>query len=378
TAQALGRRAALLPMDRVMPADLRAYEEVLFIVSTYGEGDPPDMAQAFHEGMLAAESDCAGLHVGILAVGDRSYTRFCGFGMALEDWLRRRGAALLFDTLRVDRGDPGALDAWSEQLSRLFHGQLDFATHFNAWTLIDRRISNPSGAGQPCHELHLQPAQDVALEWQAGDIAEIQIGDSGEQREYSIASTPAEGMLRLLVREHRRPDGSPGLGSGWLGMELARGDKVMLHIRPNPLFRAPEDDCPAIFVGNGTGIAGLRALLQERVERGHDDNWLVFGERTRTHDFHWGGVFEAWSRQGRLCRMDLAFSRDQAEKRYVHHLLREAAGELREWMGRGAVMYVCGSKDGMAGDVDQALRDILGRHGYEALLRRHGYKRDVY
>src|SRR5690606_24318709 len=227
---------------------------------------PPDMAQAFHVGMRAADSYCAGRRSGILALGDSSYTRFCGFGMALEDWLRRWGDALLFDTILVDRGYPSALVACSEQLSRLFQGQLDVATRFNAWTLIDRRISNPSGAGQPCHELHLQPAQDVSLEWRAGDIAEIQIGDSGAQREYSIASTPAEGMLRLLVREHRRPDGSPGLGSGWLGMELARGDKVMLHIRPNPLFRAPEDDCPAIFVGNGTGIAGLRALLQERVE----------------------------------------------------------------------------------------------------------------
>ncbi|WP_017523156.1 sulfite reductase subunit alpha [Pusillimonas noertemannii] len=399
TAQALGDRAVLLPIDRVAPEQLLAYKQVLFIASTYGEGDAPDMAHAFHERMLAAEAadtsraggpvdpasvphtagaSFTGLRVGILALGDSSYSQFCGFGMALESWLKRRGATLLFDTIRVDRADPRALDAWSEQLSLLFQARLDTGMHFDGWTLIERSTSNPSGAGRPCHELRWRPAGDVRLEWKAGDIAHIEIGDSGERREYSIASTPSEGMLRLLVREHQRPDGTPGLGSHWLGSELAPGAAARLHIRANPLFRAPDDDRPAIFVGNGTGIAGLRALLQERLEQGHHDNWLVFGERTRAGDFHWGDTFETWLRQGKLQRMDLAFSRDQAEKRYVHHLLRESAADLREWAGRGALLYVCGSKDGMAQDVDQALRDILGPHGYEALLQRQGYRRDVY
>ncbi len=381
TVQALGDKAVLLPIDRVTPEQLLAYEQVLFIASTYGEGDAPDMAHAFHERMLAAEAAEAsfvGLRAGILALGDSSYSQFCGFGMTLESWLKRGGATLLFDTIRVDRADPRALEAWSEQLALLFQARLDTGMRFDSWTLIDRSTSNPSGAGRPCHELRWRPTGDARLEWKAGDIAHIEIGESGERREYSIASTPTEGMLRLLVREHQRPDGTPGLGSHWLGSELAPGAAARLHIRANPLFRAPDDDRPAIFVGNGTGIAGLRALLQERVERGHHDNWLVFGERTRTGDFHWGDTFEAWLRQGRLQRMDLAFSRDQAEKRYVHHLLRESAAALREWAGRGALLYVCGSKDGMAQDVDQALRDILGPHGYEALLQRQGYRRDVY
>lgn len=465
TAQAFGGRAALLPMDAITPEQLGAYEQILFIVSTYGEGDAPDMAQAFHERMFAAASAGAGagdtgsdigsigsagniggaksagtiegagdienagsieslrgLQAGILALGDGSYRHFCGFGMALDDWLRRQGATLLFDTVRVDRGDPRALAAWSEHLARLFQVRLDADTQFDAWTLVGRTVANPSGVGQPCHELLWRPAagvmpddaQDDArsntpntargdasngtprnapgnapndvpgsapsseVNWQAGDIARIQIGDSGEHREYSIASIPSEGVLRLLVRRHQRPDGAPGLGSRWLGTELPVGGTARLHIRSNPLFRAPGDDRPAIFIGNGTGIAGLRALLQERISRGHHDNWLVFGERTRAGDFHWGQIFETWLQEGRLRRMDLAFSRDQAEKRYVHHLLREAAPTVREWAGRGAVLYVCGSKDGMAHDVDHALRDILGPHGYEALMQRHGYRRDVY
>jgi len=91
------------------------------------------------------------------------------------------------------------------------------------------------------------------------------------------------------------------------------------------------------------------------------------------------GRAELAGRSGELADLEMEIRESVAElAAEIKADVRGAAGELREWMGRGAVMYVCGSKDGMAGDVDQALRDILGRHGYEALLRRHGYKRDVY
>src|SRR5690606_37743838 len=119
TAQAFGNQAALLAIDELTPNQLSGYEQALFIVSTYGEGDAPDMAQAFHEQMQSASAGTAlsDLHAGILALGDSSYQHFCGFGMALDDWLQQQGATLLFDTVCVDRGDPAALATWSEHLS---------------------------------------------------------------------------------------------------------------------------------------------------------------------------------------------------------------------------------------------------------------------
>lgn len=402
SAEAFGDRAVLLPMDDLTPALLARHRQALFVVSTYGEGDPPDMAQPFHMQMMQPATDGAslqGMEASILALGDSSYRHFCGFGLALENWLKERGAALMFGTLMADRADPATLSLWSGQLLRLFQVNLDAAgTPYRSWTLAQRTIVNPSGLGQPCHELLWQPlpaqpslkksalpqtvsehaTEPANLNWEPGDIAQIRIGDSGEYREYSIASIPTEGALRLLVREHHGPDGIRGLGSHWLCSELAVGAKALLRIRPNPLFRVPEDDRPCVFIGNGTGIAGLRALLQERMQRGHHDNWLIFGERSRRGDFHWGELLQAWLQQGALSRLDLAFSRDQAEKRYVHHLLQESAAQVQACAARGAVFYVCGSKDGMAHDVDHALRGILGSHGYQALLQRQGYRRDIY
>jgi len=388
TAQALGPRARAYPLADFTPQTLGNLQTALFIVSTYGEGDPPDVAHAFHQRALAwqAEESLNTLRFGLLALGDRTYQHFCGYGLQLENWLSQHGATALFDAVQVDRLDAAALREWQALLTTHLRAQPWQTVPPSRWRLAQRQCLNPGSQGAPCHELLLEyqalehsSANPAELPgWQAGDVAQITIGDSGQQRDYSIASTPAEGHLRLLVRLHHHADGSPGLGSHWLSEGLKLGEEIKLHIRRNAQFHLPDDDRRAIFIGNGTGLAGLRALIQERKERGLKHNWLLFGERQRACDFFWQDVLQNWLADGTLSRLDLAFSRDQAEKHYVHHRLREAATTLRDWIARGAVLYICGNRSGMAHDVDQALQDILGAHGYQDLIARNGYRRDVY
>ena len=57
-----------------------------------------------------------------------------------------------------------------------------------------------------------------------------------------------------------------------------------------------------------------------------------------------------------LDRIDGAFSRDQAEKHYVQHVVREQAAEIDEWLKAGAQIYLCGGL-AMGRDVEQALRE---------------------
>ena len=197
-------------------------------------------------------------------------------------------------------------------------------------------------------------------------------------REYSIASIPADGAIELVVRQLRRPDGTLGLGAGWLTQHAPIDATIDLRIRSNANFHAPDDDVPLILVGNGTGIAGLRALLRERIAQGRRRNWLVFGERNAERDFLFRDEIAAWQAQGFIERLDLAFSRDQAERVYVQHRLAAAAGELRTWIDEGAAVYVCGSLQGMAPGVHAALVDALGLHGIERLKVQGRYRRDVY
>ena len=186
-------------------------------------------------------------------------------------------------------------------------------------------------------------------------------------REYSIASIPADGAVQLVVREAFRADGTPGLGSGWLCRYAAIGEEIDLRIRSNPAFHGPDAATPLILIGNGTGIAGLRAHLRERAAHPGSRNWLLFGERNAAHDFLFHEELAQWRESGHLQRLDLARSRDQPEKRYVQHVLRDAADDLRHWVAQGAAIYVCGSLEGMGQEVQQILLGLLGQTRLEQL-----------
>ena len=384
------RSASMASLDAALPAGAT---RVLFIASTYGEGDAPDAAARFAGTAMAATAmaattmaagaDLRHLHYAVLALGDRNYANFCGFGRALDAWLAQQGATRLFDCIEVDRGDARALAEWQHQVSRLA-GTADApdweAPAYGAWRIAERAPLNPGSAGEPLYRLALVPAEGVLPDWEAGDLAQVSAPDDpGHPREYSIASIPSEGRLDLLVRLQRRADGSPGAASSWLCAGAGSADLVRLRLRAHRRFRL-EDNAyrPLIAIGNGSGLAGLRALLMARRQLDVRDNWLLFGERNAAHDFLLRDELEAWRAAGWLARLDLAFSRDQPERRYVQHLLREQATLVVEWVERGAAIYVCGSLQGMAGGVHAALLDILGQTTMDALAAQGRYRRDVY
>lgn len=433
-----GMQVRLRELAQVDAAALAETSRALFVVSTTGEGDPPDPALAFVRDVLAAPGSLPSLSFAVLALGDREYDHFCGFGHRLDQWLRHAGATPLFDLVEVDNGDAGALRHWQHHLGLLAQAPElpDWSpATYEPWQLRERAELNPGSVGGPVFRLALAAPAGTQPRWQAGDIAEIgprnragavaellatlglaadaQVMSAGgtlalgevlsrshlpqpadvagldaqalantlkplPHREYSIASQPGEGPLQLLVRQMRRPDGRNGLGSGWLCEHAAPGSTIDLRLRGNANFHPPPVQRPLVLVGNGTGIAGLRAHLAARVEAGARRNWLLFGERNRDRDFHYREDVESWQGGGFIERVDLAFSRDGNGHRYVQHALRDAADALRAWVDDGAAVYVCGSLQGMAPGVDAVLREVLGQGQVEQLLLEGRYRRDVY
>lgn len=177
----------------------------LFVVSTTGEGDAPDSAARLVRTVLGQASALDDLSWGLLSLGDLTYRDYCGFGRALEAWLRRSGAQPLFDTVEVDDGDPAAIRHWQHQLNQLTGVTTapDWTpAAWDRWRLTARRHLNPGSPGGEAYHLALEPL-DGPADWVAGDIAEIGVPtpDGGEvSREYSIASLPSDGRLELLVR----------------------------------------------------------------------------------------------------------------------------------------------------------------------------------
>ncbi len=429
-----GARVTLKSLAEVSAADLTSAGRALFVVSTTGEGDAPDTARRFIRDLMSGEPKLHGLSYGVLALGDSTYTRFCAFGRALDAWLARHGATPLFDRVEVDDGDPAALRHWQGHVG-LLAGVTDAPDwtrpRYGRWRLANRRQLNPGSVGDAAFHIRLESLEPA--DWRAGDILEVgprndpvevaallaRLGLDGSalvvaeeaatlaevlswrrlphdtapattpqalidalpalpHREYSIASLPADGGVELLVRAMRRTDGKLGLGSGWLTAHAAEGAEIAARVRTNRSFHAPEDDRPLILIGNGTGLAGLRAHLKARDAAGRHRNWLVFGERTAAHDYFHREEIEAWVARGVLQRLDLAFSRDQARKVYVQHRLMEAADALRAWVADGAAIYVCGSLEGMSGDVHAVLVAVLGGETMERLADEGRYRRDVY
>ena len=139
------------------------------------------------------------------------------------------------------------------------------------------------------------------------------------------------------------------------------------------------------MIGNGTGLAGLRAHLRARFnERVLNQDiplsstWLIFGERHAQFDSYYREEIDDWIKQDLLSRADLVFSRDQPQRRYVQHVLAECASDVREWVEQGAAIYVCGSLKGMAAEVDAQLKQTLGEDAVKQLSLNGRYRRDVY
>ncbi len=189
-------------------------------------------------------------------------------------------------------------------------------------------------------------------------------------RLYSIASSQksiGEGVhltVGRVVSEIRdRP--RKGVASTMFSDRLQPGGEVRVFVQPSHGFSVPADDStPLIMIGPGTGIAPFRAFLQEREARqARGQNWLFFGDQKSSTDFLYETELQNYKESGLLTRLDLAFSRDQAEKIYVQNRMIEQASELFAWLERGAWVTVCGDARRMAKDVDQALHQVIESAG---------------
>ena len=379
--KARGEPARVCSLNEVNVADLQSAQRAIFVASTYGEGDAPDGASIFDERVMSQVPSLPALRYCVLALGDRQYMHFCGFGRRLDAWLASTGAQREHDRLEADNTDPAAMDAWRRQM-----GGADAGTSVSptddavAWRLVARDLLNAGSEGAPLFHLALVAEQGEAPPWQAGDLVRLTVpSDPARPRDYSIASIPQDGELHLLVRQEQHPDGRLGAASGLLTEALPVGGSVPLRIRPHGNFRLGDNAMrPLVLIGNGSGLAGLRAHLRQRARQGRYENWLIYGERHAQWDRPYRRELEEWQRQGVLARMDLVFSRDQPERRYVQHQLLQAGDDLLAWLALGAAIYVCGSLQGMGTDVDAALRQIAGDGQVSELAAQGRYRRDVY
>ena len=213
-------------------------------------------------------------------------------------------------------------------------------------------------------------------------------------RVYSIASSPAavgdEAHLTVAVVGSDTDRRLPAGAASHFVVNTPVDSNVQVWIERNERFRVPADGArDIIMIGPGTGVAPFRGFVQEREAVGASGrNWLFFGGRSLYHDFLYQLEWQQALKRNALHRLDVAFSRDQDQKIYVQHRLKEAGKDLYAWLSNGAYLYVCGDATAMAPDVHAALLDVVREQGgldaddaqaWVADLTADGrYLRDVY
>jgi sulfite reductase (NADPH) flavoprotein alpha-component len=216
-----------------------------------------------------------------------------------------------------------------------------------------------------------------------------------QPRLYSISSSPKvhPGEVHITVgavRYETHGRARQGVCSIYFADRLALDATAPVFIQPSPGFKLPPlSETPMIMIGPGTGIAPFRAFLEERQMTGATgQNWLFFGDQCQATDFLYREQLQVMVQDGRLARLDTAFSRDQEKKIYVQDRMLENAAIFWDWLERGAHVYVCGDAKRMAKDVETAMHEIIMKAGsktadqaaeYVANLRANKrYQRDVY
>lgn len=515
-ARARGLTVSLTDMADYKPTQLKHEKFLTVVVSTHGEGDPPESAEKLHAFLASKKApDLSGAQVTVLGLGDSSYEFYCQAAVDFEDRLRALGAGVVAERLLLDVDYEDQIAGWVESTLDVFEPELNavapaggtvvqmpglasaspaaysrrspFLAEITEVQKITGRTSTKDvrhveisleGSGltyQPGDSLgvffrndpeaveamlavlELDGAQEVTLGETTRPLREVLLEDleltqsyPGFVQKYAEAAGLAtlaelaqdkaalrtfleERQIYDIVHEHPAPIGAQqlvdalrkmqprlysiassqqevedevhltvgvveweGFGREHLGgcsghvRRSLEGDQVKVYVEEGEHFRLPQDpSVPVIMIGPGTGIAPFRAFLQEREAHGADgDNWLIFGNPHFTQDFLYQVEMQGYLKSGLLTRMDVAFSRDQAEKIYVQDRLRQGGAEVYDWLERGAHVYVCGDANRMAKDVHAALVDIVAEHrrvdqegaeDYLAGLRdARRYQKDVY
>jgi len=189
-------------------------------------------------------------------------------------------------------------------------------------------------------------------------------------RLYSISSGPSSNpdevhITIASVRYNRKKRDRNGACSSYITDAINVGDHLPIYIDKNESFRLPDDESkPLIMVGAGTGVAPYRSFLQEREQNSSKGkSWLFFGNQRFKKDFLYQIEWQKFLKKGILQKLDVAFSRDQEEKAYVQHRLKENGSEIFQWLENGAHFYICGDKKHMAKDVQTSLLEIIQNEG---------------
>jgi sulfite reductase (NADPH) flavoprotein alpha-component len=330
-----------------------ATQQVFVLAATYGEGQAP--AHASHALARIAKLSASAVPVTVLGFGDRQFPAFCAFAEALETTLRAQGWSALLPLECIHQQSSQQFARWGNTLAQALGEPvvLDYVPRIPSTTELTlvARQDYAGGTGEPTAILRFSwPAQGGVARFSAGDLVGIVPPGSAVPRFYSLASGWEDGFLEICVR--LMPG---GLCSTHL-LGLHPGQTIAAFIRLNPGFALPRNRRPLLLIGAGVGVAPMAGFIRRNEK--HTPMHLYFGGRDPAQDFYFGAEIQQWLGEGRLSKVQTAFSRVPGGGGYVQDALRRDAERVRDLMAQGAIVRICGSR-AMAHGVAETLDAIL-------------------
>ncbi len=345
---ALGHESALLTLSLLTEERLRVARKLIIIASTTGLGDAPDGARSAEKRLLSQRFNLPELDVFVLALGDRAYEDFCAFGLRVGEWAKSTGANLSLVT--VDNQCADDLAKWdaimeANELPVLGETRSQEMTEWVVDALEEVAGGDPSpielSRPGPLFRVRLTPQSGIMPSYEVGDLFEWHSADA-DQRDFSIASTPQEEALDLIVRRVELPGGHMGKASAAL-TSSALGTLVRGRIRPFSNFRETSGTGPLLVVAAGSGWAGVRAHVASAIEKGRRI-WVIYGERGPTDDLPIFAEMQDWREKGKVARLDVALSRTQRQApRYVQDCVAHLHNEIASFLGPDGAVAICGA-----------------------------------
>merc|ERR1712048_174739 len=174
-------------------------------------------------------------------------------------------------------------------------------------------------------------------------------------RLYSIASSPRmrgedECHLCIIRNDWTTPSGTFRVGqcTRWLEeLDLTGGLRLPATVHKAAVIMPETHVTPLVMVGLGTGIAPMRAFIEERVSASRAGEKcgpmaLFFGARNRI-EYTYEKEFNEYHEEGPLTHIHLALSREQKEKIYVTHRLAQQKEMIYDLIHeQNGNLYLCG------------------------------------
>ena len=165
-----GFKVTVAAMNSFKPNALKKTENLLLLVSTHGEGEPPDNARAFHEFLYSKRApQLPQLRFSVLALGDTSYEFFCQTGKDFDQRLEELGAQRLSPRTDCDLDYDEPVAEWFGNVIGALNGAQNAPDLADAALQEAEKAESLESAYSRNHPFHAEVLENVNLNGRGSD-----------------------------------------------------------------------------------------------------------------------------------------------------------------------------------------------------------------